>query len=273
MIAALVDGVATTSLPLDNRGLAYGDGIFRTMRLWRGDVANFGWHYRKLAADCDAIKLACPSAESLRADIATLGIKDCVLKWMVVRGSGTRGYSPHGAHGAVGISLAFALPDYPARYYVEGVRVRTCDFRLAHQPALAGVKHLNRLENVLARGEWNDPDIAEGLLFDHHDALIGGTMSNVFVLHGRRLVTPPLDQAGVAGVTRARILAAASALDAEVSVASLSRQSLATADALFVCNSVIGIWPVRMLDQQCFAPHPLYLQLRDLVMKDSFAPA
>lgn len=272
MIAALVNGIATTSLALDNRGLAYGDGIFRTMRLRHGEVADFDWHYRKLAADCGVLQLACPSAESLRTDIATLGLEDCALKWMVVRGSGTRGYSPQGAHDALRISLAFALPEYPPQYYAEGVRLRSCALRLAHQPALAGVKHLNRLENVLARSEWDDPEIAEGLLFDHHDALIGGTMSNVFVLHGRRLVTPPLDQAGVAGVTRARILAAA-AVDVDLSVAPVSRQSLATAEALFVCNSVIGIWPVRMLDQRAFAPHPLYDQLRRLIMKDSFAPA
>lgn len=273
MIAALLNGAATTSLALDNRGLAYGDGIFRTMRLRHGEVADFDWHYRKLAADCAALKLACPGAESLRTDIATLGIRDCVLKWMVVRGPGARGYSPHGTHSALRISLAFALPEYPPQYYAEGVRVRTCDLRLAHQPALAGIKHLNRLENVLARSEWDDPGIAEGLLFDHHDALIGGTMSNVFVLQGRRLVTPPLDRAGVAGVTRARILAAGAALDVEVSVAPVTRQTLATAEALFVCNSVIGIWPVRMLDERGFAPHPLYDQLRRLIMKDSFAPA
>lgn len=271
MIAALIDGVASDRIAVDNRGLAYGDGIFRTLRMENREVVDFDLHYAKLSADCAALKLACPSADSLRADAAALGIDTCVLKWLIVRNAGGRGYSPLGAHGSRRISLAFALPAYPPQYYAKGVRVRSCDLRLAHQPALAGIKHLNRLENVLARGEWDNPDIAEGLLFDHHDALIGGTMSNVFVLYGHRLVTPPVDRAGVAGVTRARILAAATALDAEVSVAPVARESLASANAIFVCNSVIGVWPVRALDQHVYAPHPLYAQLRRVIMRDSFA--
>lgn len=271
MIGALIDGVASQSIALDNRGLAYGDGIFRTMRVERGEIADFDLHYAKLGADCAALDLACPSAESLRADSAALGFEHCVLKWMVVRGSGARGYSPHGAQATLRISLAFELPEYSADYYRQGIRARSCNLRLGHQAALAGVKHLNRLENVLARSEWNDPEIAEGLLFDHQDLLIGGTMSNVFVLHGRRLVTPALERAGVAGVTRARILAAAAALDAEVSVAPISHESLSGADAVFVCNSVIGVWPVHTLDQYHYTPHPLYAQLRRVVMRDSFA--
>jgi aminodeoxychorismate lyase apoprotein (EC 4.1.3.38) len=93
------------------------------------------------------------------------------------------------------------------------VKVRVCQLRLSRQPALAGIKHLNRLENVLARSEWQDPDIMEGLLLDDTGCVIGGTMTNLLAVRGRRLFTPDLSTSGIAGVTRERILAIAVELD------------------------------------------------------------
>ena len=89
----------------------------------------------------------------------------------------------------------------------EGVRVRLGELRLGENPALAGLKHLNRLEQVLARLEWSDPGIAEALLFSSSGALVSGSMSNVFLVHGGRLATPRLDRCGVAGVMREVVLA------------------------------------------------------------------
>ena len=125
--------------------------------------------------------------------------------------------------------------------------MRLCDLRLGAQPALAGLKHLNRLEQVLARAEWTDPAIAEGLLLDNNGAVIEGTQSNLFAVIGDRLLTPVLDEAGVAGVMRAWILEWAALFGLNWEEARLTRSDVLEARELFLSNSLIGVWPVRSL--------------------------
>jgi 4-amino-4-deoxychorismate lyase len=139
--------------------------------------------------------------------------------------------------------------------------------RLAWQPVLAGVKHLNRLENVLARAEWDDPDIAEGLLCDARDHLIGGTMTNVFIATRGMLATPALERCGVAGVTRARVLEAASSEGMACRVADLP-----WADEVVVVNSLAGAWPVREIDGKTYRVGPLARMLQTWIGRDD-APA
>jgi 4-amino-4-deoxychorismate lyase len=127
--------------------------------------------------------------------------------------------------------------------------VRWCDARLAEQPLLAGIKHLNRLEQVLARAEWTDPDVAEGLMRDVHGRLVCGTMSNVFIVIRDQLVTPALVRAGVAGVMRAALLAAFRQSGAAVVERDVEPAELAAASEVFLSNALIGAWPVRSLEQ------------------------
>lgn len=129
------------------------------------------------------------------------------------------------------------------------MRVRFCRTPLARQPALAGIKHLNRLEQVLARREWDDPAIAEGLLCDEHGQVIEGVMSNLFVVAQGRVLTPNLSECGVAGIMRAYLLAQSQALGFTSVVAPLSQAGLYEAEEVLLCNSVIGIWPVAQIDR------------------------
>ncbi len=251
-------------MPANDRGLLYGDGVFRTLKRVGGVSRCWPRQYAKLAADCAALNLRCPDAALLAAELAQLP-PDCVAKIIVTRGPGARGYAVAVDAMPTRIVTASALPDYPASYSISGVKVHLCHLRLASQPRLAGVKHLNRLENVLARMEWNDASIAEGILLDEAGSVIEGTMSNVFCYRAGRLHTPDLSNCGVAGVQRDRILAFAEELGLTVMVAPLSLDALMMAEEVMLCNSVIGVWQVREFNGRVWHSGAISACLRSLL--------
>lgn len=248
--SVIVNGRAADHLPADDRGLAYGDGVFRTFPVRAGHLAHWTRHYETLAGDCRRLRIPPPRAELLVRDMAILlaGAPSCAIKIIVTRGSGPRGYRPPRSSCPTRVVSRAPLPDYPPEHAREGVSVRRCALRVGAQPALAGIKHLNRLENVLARGEWDDPGVAEGLMLDVDDRVIGGTMSNVFIASGGELRTPSLTRCGVAGVTRARVLEQARAAGLVARVDDIAWADVLDADEVFVCNSLAGIWPVAAID-------------------------
>ena len=233
-----------------DRGLEFGDGVFETIAVVAGRPRLLDAHLARLASGCSRLRLAPPAAELLRAEVATAARTPGtgLVKLIVTRGAGGDGYAP--VAGAVPHHRLYALParQRPATFATDGVAVRWCDVRLAEQPLLAGIKHLNRLEQVLARAEWTDPAVAEGLLRDVHGRLVCGTMSNVFIVIRDQLVTPSLARAGVAGVMRAALLEAFRAAGAAVVERDVEPAELATASELFLSNALIGAWPVRSLE-------------------------
>ncbi|HET9113273.1 MAG TPA: aminodeoxychorismate lyase, partial [Burkholderiales bacterium] len=235
-----------------DRGLNYGDGVFRTMTMHQRRVRNWASHYRKLAGDCERLGIVCPAIDVLEMDLARIAedAAACVVKIIVTRGVGGRGYAAFGKIQPGRIVSSWALPVYAPENVTEGIVARLCSIRLARQPHLAGIKHLNRLEQVLARNEWDDPAIAEGLLCDETGHVISGTMSNVFIIRDRQLYTPDLSGSGIAGVTRDRILAMASGLGLKARIAQLTLQELLAADEVLLCNSVIGAWQIRELHRK-----------------------
>ncbi|MEE9251480.1 MAG: aminodeoxychorismate lyase, partial [Alphaproteobacteria bacterium] len=172
----------------------------------------------------------------------------CVLKIIVTRGAGGRGYRPPERPVPTRILSRHPWPDYALAAWREGVVARVCTTRLATQPLLAGIKHLNRLEQVMARREWDDPVISEGLMLDTDGFVVDGTMSNLFIVAGGRLATPDLSLCGVAGVMRAVVLEAAAKLEVPAEVIRITLDRVRAADEVFLTNSLIGIWPVRELD-------------------------
>lgn len=263
----LVNGVPASQVAVLDRGLMYGDGVFRTLRVAGGQLRHWARHYRRLAADCERLAIAPPPRALLEEELVRLtrGVPECVVKIVVTRGEGSRGYAPPREAHPTRILLRTPPPAYPAHYREAGVRLHLCRLRLAHQPRLAGVKHLNRLENVLARAEWSDPDVPEGLLLDAEDHVIEGTMSNVFMRTGSRLVTPELDRCGVAGVQRECILEAAPRLGLTCEVRRFGLSELLAAEEVLVCNSVIGLWPVRALGEHSWRPGSLVADLSPIV--------
>lgn len=254
----VVNGAASGALSAMDRGLAYGDGVFRTLRLRGGAPLAWQDQYRKLEHDCTALAIACPSDPTLLGEVERVAHHepDGIAKIIVTRGSSQRGYVFSGRGSPTRVVMSSPYPFERRDLAGAGIRARLCALRLAHQPALAGIKHLNRLENVLARQEWHDPDIAEGLLRDGDGNVIGGTMSNIFIVENGALATPDLCRAGVAGVTRERILRCASRSGVACQVCDITVERLLRADEVFVVNSVIGVWRIRELDGRAWDTGP-----------------
>jgi 4-amino-4-deoxychorismate lyase len=267
----LVNGIVSDSIsPLD-RGLMYGDGVFRTLPVRDGAPICWPQHFVKLGADCAALKIACPSWDVLDGELKALAAqdRDCAVKIVVTRGQGARGYVVPPAQHASRILMSSPLPQYTDSLAESGVRVHLCSLRLSHQPLLAGVKHLNRLESVLARMEWDDAEIAEGLLRDGDGNVVEGTMSNLFASQGDTLYTPELSRCGVAGVQRQRIMALAPRLGLRVSEQCLSLDFLLQAEEVLLCNSLIGVWPVKALAGKTWARHDLAHKIRHMLYAEN----
>ncbi len=260
----LVNGVQIDAVSVRDRGLMYGDGVFRTFPLRDGKPVLWRRQYAKLAHDCRALQIDCPPAAEFERDLAMIAAAEphCVVKIIVTRGASTRGYAIPAAATGTRIVSHGPLPQYPDNFVAQGVRVHLCRLRLAQQPALAGIKHLNRLENVLARAEWQDPAIAEGLLCDASDAVIGGTMSNLFLLRNGRLSTPDVTRCGVAGVMRDLVSELALSHGIALETAALGIDDLLAADEVFLVNSVIGLWPVAALNRKTWRVGALSAQLQ-----------
>lgn len=256
--------------PLD-RGFAYGDGVFETCRMINAQIPLWSMHSERLIASCE--KLFIPVTIALIKDylaklIAQINVQDlteAVVKIIITRGQGGRGYRlPEVVDPTICITI-FPATAYPDSY-CKGVTVRICELRLSCNTRLAGLKHLNRLEYVLARAEWCDESFVDGLLFDTNSNLIEATVSNIFIVKNGVLFTPDLTEAGVAGVMRRLIIEnLGPTVNLTTKIQKLSREDLFDADEIFLCNSVFGIWPVvTVSDHQShvFSPgqHTIALQ-------------
>ena len=237
--------------PFD-RGFAYGDGIFRTMKMVDGFPESWPQHYQKLVADCAVINIVCPSAELLMSDLQQLfspiDLSEnqlAVAKIIITRGEGNRGYTPPAITAPMRVVTKSAMPKYAVERFETGVNLTVCETRLAAQPLLAGIKHLNRLENVLARMEWTEPSIADGILLDMNNNVIECTAANIFARFGDMLITPSLHSCGIAGITRQRIINVAHTLSLKVKEETFNLEQLLSADEVIICSSLYGAWQVK----------------------------
>lgn len=247
---SLVDGVPCAFLPVSDRGLAYGDGLFETLGVSDGIVHHGVRHLARLRAGAERLGIAAPCDAAWQADLAKIippGGGRWVIKLILCRGEGGRGYAP--APNAISrrIVQIFDWPEGPTTYAVQGIETAVCATRLGTNPLLAGLKHLNRLEQVLASAELATAGLLEGLMLDQDDHLIEGTRSNVFVGLGDSLLTPQLDRCGVAGVMREIILEQAARAGMPVFERRIPLTQLRQATEMFFCNSLLGIWPVHTL--------------------------
>lgn len=260
-----VDGRPAANVPLSDRGLAYGDGLFETFAVRRGSPTLVDEHLCRLKHGCARLGIPFPErlvAEELLAFCAQLG--EGVAKLIVTRGDGQRGYGPPAHVQPRRVLMAGPPPAYPPEHAEQGIELFPCVLRLAEQPALAGLKHLNRLEQVLARAEWQDVCYAEGLLRDQAGRVVEGVFSNLFIVIQGGLVTPCLDRCGVAGVMRGFLLKEAAVLGVPCEVRDISFDELLAAQEIFFCNSVYGVWPVRRLETRVWLPGPLTRKLQGI---------
>ena len=242
----LVNGIESDLVPVADRGFQYGDGLFETLAVENGVPEFLSRHLERLQKGCERLDIDYPGDQLLSEEAFRIakGATAAILKIIVTRGCGGRGYRiPERTKSTRVISI------HPRREVRDelsnrGIRAKLCRTRLGINPSLAGLKHLNRLEQILARSEWNDPQIQEGLMLDSEGYVIEGTMSNLFLVRSGGLETPQLDRCGVAGIIRALVLGHAQLNNIPAEIKRLTVGDLESADEIFITNSVIGIWPV-----------------------------
>jgi 4-amino-4-deoxychorismate lyase len=258
----LVDGRSDAGIAPDDRGLAYGDGLFETIAVRDGAPRLIERHLARLAAGCARLAIPAPSLGLLREEIGTLldGAARGTLKLIVTRGTGPRGYAPPAAQRPVR-ALGF-WPDESPVAIGSSCALLVCRTPASCNPALAGLKTLNRLDNVLARAEVAAAGAHEGVMTDGPGRIVGGTMTNLFIVRRGELLTPALSRAGVAGVMRAVVLEAASAIGLRSAETDMDVDELMRADEIFLTNALTGIWRVGRVAQRSLGAAPVTIALR-----------
>jgi 4-amino-4-deoxychorismate lyase len=250
----LVNGSPSDQVPISDRGLHYGDGLFETIAVTDTKLQAWSRHMHRLERGERVLGFPQTDKELLLAEASELSgeTERGVVKIILTRGSGGRGYRPPEQSQPRRILSLHDWPDYPDHWYTQGISVRLCETRWSRNSRLAGLKHLNRLDQVLARQEWSTPEIAEGLMLDEAGAVISATQSNLFALTDGVLLTPDLSHSGIAGVMREMVIEAAGQLGIGVSVTPVNLPELKQAESIFLTNSIMGICPVNELDGQGF---------------------
>jgi 4-amino-4-deoxychorismate lyase len=252
----LVNGVESSAISVDDRGLQYGDGLFETMSAQDGRVRHFERHMERLAEGGRRLGLPVPDAKLVAAECerALAGLGAGSVKLMLTRGPGPRSYRPPAEPSVTRIVVSSASK--PRSDPDDGIVVRLCETPLGLNPRLAGIKHLNRLEQVLACAEWNDPAIAEGLMSAVDGRIVCATAANVFLVKEGRLLTPAIRDCGVAGVMRGVVLAAASELGIVAETVDVRIDDLGAADEVFLTNAITGVRPVGEILGVCRCAAP-----------------
>lgn len=264
----LVDGAREERVAALDRGCTLGDGLFETIAVRAGTPRFWSAHVERLREGCRRLALPPPPVAALAHDAASLCAGDGTLRITWTRGAGSRGYAP-AADPVPTRVVAFHPGAAPAP---RALALRWCDTRLASQPALAGIKHLNRLEQVLARAEWSDPAIDEGIMLAMDGRVIECVAANLFVVGEGILVTPDLADCGVAGTMRRRVLALAQTLGLDTAVRRVEVGEVEAADEVFVTNAVRGLAPVATIaDRRLPAPGPLTRRLADALARQEQA--
>ncbi|MDI1253781.1 aminodeoxychorismate lyase [Thermomonas sp.] len=242
-------------IPADDRGLAYGDGVFETMRVHASMLPLWPRHRKRLMLGAQQLGLALPRINVIEAHIseAIAGVDAGVLKLLVTRGSGGRGYAPPADPVSMWMLTLHPLPSTSS----IGLRLHCCQIRLAAQPALAGIKHCNRLEQVLARAECDQAGCDEGLMLSTAGDVVCATAANLLILREGRWTTPPVEASGVAGVCRGWLIE-----QGLVAIGMLTPHEVETADALALCNALRGILPVSSLGTHEYHQHPAVAALQ-----------
>ncbi len=243
MYDCLINGEISTRVSVTDRGLQFGHGVFETLAVDRGVPVMWEQHLLRLVRGCERLMLSDPDEAVLLREIQTVcsGRQRTLVKIMLTAGEGSRGYQAPRPPMSNRIVASFPFPEECIPFRNTGVKLRFCEQRLGLNRPLAAIKHLNRLEQVLARAEWDEPAIADGLMLDQEDFVISATSANLFLVSEGLLLTPRLDRCGIRGVVRDLIL---SQFSSSTQKRRITEEFLQEADEVFICNSVRGIWPV-----------------------------
>ncbi|MFT4634967.1 MAG: 4-amino-4-deoxychorismate lyase [Chitinophagales bacterium] len=271
-MTVLVNGKQNPQTSVSDRGFLYGQSVFETIAVINSKSCLLDLHINRLQRGCDVLSIPLDT-KILREEIQSL-IKDqerAVLRVTISMGVGGRGYLNPQSPVPTRVLSLHDYPNHPTSNWDEGITLGVADIRLSHQPMLAGIKHGNRLEQVIARSQWHD-NWHEALLLDQQGTVVEATQSNVFIVNADQLITPSLQLAGVEGVAREYVMSQAHKLGLQVKIMSLSIDHIEAADEVFLTNSVIGLWPVKQLNSKCYTDHRNSHKLLKLLIKNEVIP-
>lgn len=262
-----VDGERSTSLPLPDRGLDFGDGLFETLIIKRGVPQFLQLHLDRLSAGLQV--LAFPDCLERADNCLTRAARElqqhqwCALRLTVTRGSGPRGYAaPDNATPRIIVTAAPLSQD--RQQVAAPISLGWADMHWSSQPLLAGIKHLNRLEQVLVANQLRQVEADELVVLDQQGNVCSVSAANLFLVESNKLFTPALETCGIAGTRRRLVVEQfAPALGVSVEEAHISPDRLRQAAEVFVCNSIRGLQPVARLDQRHWREHPVCTALHE----------
>jgi len=242
-----------------SRAEQFGDGVFETLLVSAGICHALPLHAHRLETSLKRLNILLPAQnlqEMLNGYIVKMvnysALTNGVLKVIVSRGNSARGYG-YDPQARACVSVFYSPYERPEEdFYVNGIEVQYCNTQCAIQPQLAGLKHLNRLENVLAKSELIG-NCFEGLMSNHLGFVIEGTMSNVFFEKGDSLYTPDLSLSGVNGVMRDLVFKYCERKKINLNVMDIKRDNAEQFSSAFMCNSVMGVLPIKMLNKNNMA--------------------
>lgn len=250
----------------------YGQCVFETIAISNGKPCLLDSHLDRLCYGAKVLNIEVDRAV-VAGEVLSLAtsLDKAIVRVNVTMGEGGRGYQNPSKQKTTRI---VSLHDYPAhdkRYWSEGVMLGLAEVRLSKQPSLAGIKHGNRLEQIIARSQWKE-DWQEALLLDSDDQVIEATQSNIFLIKNNKLVTPSLDASGVAGVMRQCVINEAKDNGFDVLIKPVSVDEVMRADEVFLTNSVIGIWPVNEFNQMKYNGFNVASKLLKNIINNEFIP-
>ncbi|PCI22732.1 MAG: aminodeoxychorismate lyase [Piscirickettsiaceae bacterium] len=241
----LVNGNSADSIQIDDRGFQYGDGLFETILVKNGCPLFLAEHLNRLQRGCDVLAFPAISRSLYNAEISSIisSSSTGILKIILSRGVAERGFLPPSEPTLTRVISFSAISDLNIET-LQNIHMILCKTRLSIQPRLAGIKHLNQLERVLARSEWRNMAIKEGLMLDMDAYVIEGTMSNIFVVNNGILKTSHLKSSGVKGVMRDFVLLQAEKIGYSCKEVALTLNDVREADEVFITNSIICLQSV-----------------------------
>lgn len=256
-----INGISGKLLAAGDRAVQFGDGSFTTARIVAGNIQHLAWHIARLNIASQRLMIEgvdWPALEAEMIHAASLQ-GEGVLKTIISRGEGGRGYSPSGCCSPTRI---ISVSDYPAHYHQwrqQGVTLARSPVTLSRNPLLAGIKHLNRLEQVMIRLHLDQTDAHEALVVDTSGMLVECCAANIFWRKGHEVFTPDLSDSGVAGIMRSHIISLLTQSGIyTISVVKQSPEVLQEADEVIICNALMPVLPVRQADEWHFTSSQLY---------------
>jgi 4-amino-4-deoxychorismate lyase len=265
VLGTWIDGVAGASVPADDRGLQYGDGVFETILVRAGNPRFLDEHLQRMRRGLVQLGIQFLASGELLGEIAravAMAPPLAILKIIITRGSTTRrGYTPAGLVAARRIVSLWETKPLEKDLVEKGAILRIARLRLPPQSPFAGIKHLNRLENVMAAAESIGTPCHDSLLLDTRDHVVSGTACNVFIVKSGMLLTPPVDRVGVAGVMRAIVLREAVRVGITAAERVLTMDDISGADGIFITNARIGVVPVQRVGEHVFPMNPIAARL------------